>query len=467
VLTGPGTAHFVGIGGIGVSALARMLLRRGWQVTGSDLRASEITDDLSRHGARIHIGHGAAHVGNPDFVVYTAAARDDNPELQAARRRGIPTIKRAELLGHLMAGKRGIAVAGTHGKTTTTALIGLALVRAGLDPTVFIGGEAPELGGNYREGSGDLLVAEADEFDGSFLKLKPEIAVITNIEPEHLDFYGDFEHVKTAFHQFMEGATGPVVYCADDPVLQEMLPDLRPEAPQHAVETREACAVSYGIQQDAQWRAQDLRPNDAGGFDFLASLNGAPFGSFSLRIPGRHNVSNALAAIAVVAPQGVSPNCLQAALREFGGVKRRFQVLGTSDGVTVVDDYAHHPTEVRATLAAARARYPGRRIQCLFQPHTYSRTRTLMPLFADAFVDADKVWITEIYPAREENLWDVTGEELSRNIRHPAIAFVGDLHHAGEQVLPDLEPGDVLLLLGAGDIYHLGPVILASSADSE
>ncbi|MBI2887681.1 MAG: UDP-N-acetylmuramate--L-alanine ligase [Chloroflexi bacterium] len=465
--------HFVGIGGIGMSAIARLLLAEGWSVSGCDLAPGAITQELARQGATIFSGHDPAHLHGVDTVVITAAVRPDNAELRRAQELGLPVLKRAELLGRLMADKRGVAVAGTHGKTTTSSLIAFALVRAGLDPTVLVGGEVPELGGNARRGAGSLLVAEADEFDASFLTLRPEIAVVTNVEAEHLDFYKSFAGVVSAFQQFLAGVPpwGHVVYCLDDPVLAGL------QSPQDAsanlnhkelftgeVLLRGALQaqslVSYGFHPAARWRGERLRPNSLGGTDFLALLDGSPFGHFSLRIPGVHNVGNALAVLATCHLLGVEPPALRDALGAFGGVKRRFQVLGQAGGVTVVDDYAHHPTEVRATLAAARQRFPGRTLRCLFQPHTYSRTRLLMDLYVDAFQDADTLCITEVYAAREDNLWGVSGGDLAQAIRHHQVTFTPTLEEATSHLMGVLRHGDVLLVLGAGDVYRVGYQVL-------
>jgi len=465
--------HFIGIGGIGMSALARLLLDQGQTVSGCDLHESSITRELAQHGATIALGHSSAHLRNAEMVVITAAVRPDNPEVQHAHAQGIPVIKRAELLGRLMAVKRGIAVAGTHGKTTTASLIAWALVRAGLDPTVLVGGEVPELGGNALSGHGSWLVAEADEFDASFLTLQPEIAVVTNIEAEHLDFYKDLAGVVAAFQQFLQQipAAGHIVFCLDDPVLAglESTQDMAHKRDQRELSRGEVLLpgvfqtqsmVSYGLRPAARWRAERLRSNPLGGTDFLCVYNGAPYAEFSLRIPGRHNVSNALAVVATCHLLGVAPNVLKDALASFGGVKRRFQVLGEAKGVTVIDDYAHHPTEVRATLAAARQRYQGRPIYCLFQPHTYSRTKLLMALYTDAFQDADSVCITEIYPAREEDVWGVSGADLARSLHHPHVAFTPTLEEAASLLLKTLRAGDVLLVMGAGDVYTVGESVL-------
>ncbi len=456
-----------------MSALARLLLGRGDHVSGCDLHSTSLTLALQQEGTLFFEGHNPSHLKGVDLVVITAAIRPDNLELQQAHARGTPVLKRAELLGQLMTEKRDIAVAGTHGKTTTSSLIAWTLVKAGLDPTVLVGGETTELGGNARGGNGEWLVAEADEYDASFLTMRPEIAVVTNIEAEHLDFYKDMQGVVNAFSQFLQGvpANGHVVFCLDDPVLAGL------ESTQHmalsAGENRPYSGgvlstgslnvhslVSYGFHPAARWRGEDVTPNSLGGSDFRCLRDGAAFADFSLRIPGQHNVSNALAAIATADLLGIDKEVMRDALSTFGGVKRRFQVVGEANGVTIVDDYAHHPTEVRATLAAARQRYGDRRIICVFQPHTYSRTKLLMPLYVGAFKDADAVYITDIYAAREDNTWGVTGQELAGALAHRKVTFIPSIAAVAEELPATLKPDDVVMLLGAGDIYTVGPQLV-------
>jgi UDP-N-acetylmuramate--alanine ligase len=393
--------------------------------------------------------------------------RDTNPELLEARRRGIRTIKRAEYLGLSMQSRRSIAIAGTHGKTTTSAMTGIALAAAGLDPTVMVGGEVPEFGSTLRLGKSDLLVVEADEFDASFLRFNPSIAVVTNVEAEHLDFYGSFGKVVSTFWEFLVSVPphGAIIVCADDPVLATLLsnqPLVLPDG--------EACptpvlkadpVVSYGFAEHADWRAVDLTANSRGGFDFTLLHRGQPCGAFSLSVPGRHNVSNMLAALAVSGTLGIEPAAVAPALNAFQGVNRRFQVLGEAGGVTVIDDYGHHPTEARATLAAARARYGSRRIWCLFQPHTYSRTKLLLPEFRDAFSDCDKLTVTEIYAAREDPVWGITGSHLVATLNHKDATFVPSVADAAAAALQHARPGDVVIAMGAGDIYKAGQTILA------
>ncbi|MSQ09576.1 MAG: UDP-N-acetylmuramate--L-alanine ligase [Dehalococcoidia bacterium] len=463
------TVHFVGIGGVGMSWLARLLLAEGWQVTGSDTSQSPLVQKLQAEGATVSIGHDVANVPPAAaLVVYTAAARDTNPELVEARRLGIRTIKRAEYLGEIMQSRHSVAIAGTHGKTTTSAMTGIALAHAGLDPTVMVGGEVPEFGSTLRLGKSDLLVVEADEFDASFLRFNPAIAVVTNVEAEHLDFYGSFARVIETFWQFLGSVPedGHIIVCADDPVLAGLvggawsaLPDGAP-MPRPSLRTRSV--TSYGFAEGSGWRAVDLSPNQSGGFDFVVLRNGQPAGAFALSVPGRHNVSNTLAAIAVAGALGVDVASLAPVLNAFQGVNRRFQVLDDVGGVTVIDDYGHHPTEARVTLAAARARYGNRRIWCVFQPHTYSRTKLLLPEFRDAFADADKLTVTEIYAAREDPVWGITGSDLVATLNHQDVAFAASVAEAAAQVVEGVRPGDVVIAMGAGDIYTASQRILAA-----
>ena len=471
----PQRIHFVGIGGIGMSGLARLLLEEGHQVSGSDLQSNNLTTELAALGATVYQGHDPSNVGEAELVVATPAAHSSNPELQEATQRAIPILKRGELLGKLMEGKRGIAIAGSHGKTTTTALIGWILTQAGLDPTVVVGGEVPELGGNVRRGAGDFFVAEADEYDAAFLSLHPEVAVVTNIEAEHLDFYKDFASVVEAFRSFLKGVipSGHVVFCLDDPAAAGLQSSQAGEAgaklnTKHQQEggarlTRQVPAqsfLSYGLHPQAHWRAVDLKPNSAGGHDFTVRVGNRSRGRFSLQIPGQHNVSNALAALAATSTSGVDPSRARDALATFTGVKRRFQVLGTIRGITIIDDYAHHPSEVRATLAAARTRYPDRRILTVFQPHTYSRIKLLQPLYTDAFQDASVLWVTDIYAAREDNSWEISGQDLVNSIDHCDKYYVKELADATDAVQAAAQPGDVVLVMGAGDSYKVAQALV-------
>jgi len=447
----PQRLHFVGVGGIGMSAIAQVMLEEGRSVTGSDLKSSAVTQRLAAGGATIFEGHRADHINEAQLVIRSSAVPDDNPEVEEARRRGIPVVKRAVLLGQLMSEKRAIAVAGTHGKSTTSSLIGMALLKADLDPTLLIGADLVDLGTNARLGHGAYLVAEADEFDGSLREFRPWMAVVTNIEAEHLDYYGTYEALLETFRGFTRSAPegGHVLLCIDDPGARSILDG------QH---------ISYGLGPDAAWRAVHSQPNPSGGYDFDLVCRGQDVGTFSSSLPGLHNVRNAVAAIAAVSLVGISPEAMARILPLFKGVARRFQVKGEVAGVTVVDDYAHHPTEVRATLRAARERFGGRRLVCLFQPHTYSRTKLLMEDFTEAFRDADRVLIADIYAAREVNTYGVTSADLAGALVHPRARWAGSLQEARGYLAEHLRTGDVLLTVGAGDVDVVGEWILKDLA---
>jgi UDP-N-acetylmuramate--alanine ligase len=446
----PLAVHFVGIGGIGMSALARVLRQRGHRVSGSE-------------GVQVFIGHSPDHLGGAELVVATAAVPADNPELVEAHRRGIPVIKRADLLGMTMAQSTGIAIAGTHGKTTTTAALGYLLYKAGRDPTILVGGEMVDFEDlNARVGEGPHLVAEADEFDASFLRLAPKLAIVTNIEPEHLDFYGTFEDEVQAFVQFLQRLPpdGAAILCLDDPALRRLIEGGPPPW--------RAPVVTYGFHPRAQWRATEWSQGQDGAYTFTVSYNGRPLGAFALAIPGLHNVQNMLAVMAAGSQLGVGIGVIREALATFHGVRRRFEVKGTTaHGIIIVDDYAHHPTEVQATLAAARARYPDRRLVCLFQPHTYSRTKLLFQDFLTCFDAAAVVLVADIYPARERyEDWPVTAQELAAALQHPDARYVGSLDDALGAVERVLRPGDVFLTLGAGEAFRVGEAFLRRHAAS-
>lgn len=451
----PRRVHLVGIGGIGLSAIARVLLARGDQVSGSDLRASPITDELAKLGAKISIGHRAENVGDVDVVLVTSAAPNDNPEVVQARRRGIRIAKRYDFFPELTAGKTTIAVAGTHGKTTTTGMIATVLVDAGLDPDVIVGGIIPELNGNARAGNGKYFVIEADEYDRAFLGLRPTIAVVTSIEMDHPDIFADVDAVAKAFGEFM--ALVPreslIVGWGDS---ERVARELKGAAAQTA---------RYGFDVANDWRATDVRPNADGGSDFIVWRGKEQVGDLSLRIPGKHNVLNGLAAFVVADRVGVNPSRARESLYRFRGAARRFEVKGEFRGITIVDDYAHHPSEIRATLAAARARFQGRNIWVVFQPHTYTRTRALRDDFADALGDADHVIVTEIFAARERDSMGVSGKQIVErmtrvtSVTHPDARFIAMLDASAEFLARHLRGGDVLITLGAGDVYRVGEMV--------
>lgn len=442
----PRRIHIIGIGGIGLSAIARVLLARGVQVSGSDQTASPITDELARRGAKIFIGHRAENLGDVDLVLVTSAAPEDNPEIVAARRRKLRIVKRYEFFPELTAGKKTIAVAGTHGKTTTTGMIAMILANAGLDPDAVIGGVIPELGGNARAGQGDYFVIEADEYDRAFLGLRPTIAVVTSIEMDHPDVYRDVEEVASAFREFMQlvPRDGCVIGCGDFAKVTTELQRLG---------TR---VVRYGFNADNDWRASAITPNTRGGSDFVVWRGREEIGDWRLEIPGRHNILNALAAIAAANQVGVDLEIARQTLQEFRGVARRFEIKGEFRGITIVDDYAHHPTEIRAALATARTRFPDRKIWAVFQPHTFSRTEALLDEFADALADADHVIVTEIYAARERNERGVSGMQIINRMSHRDARFIASLDAVMEFLIKHLNVGDVLITLGAGDVNRVG-----------
>lgn len=439
------TVHFVGIGGIGMSALARLLLAWGHDVSGSDRFPGEQGEALARAGARVCSGHRAAYVDGADLVVVSSAVSADNPEVEAARTKNLPVVKRSQLLAAIVNPRFGVAVAGTHGKTTTTALIGHVLAQAGRDPTVLVGGVSPDLGSNARVG-GDLVVAEADEYDASFHRLRPRIAVITNVEPDHLDFYGTVGKVHEAFRVFARSVEDVLVICADDPIL----PDL--------VNGAGARVITYGI-QGGEWRARRIH-EEGGAMSFLADGPGARI-ELASPLAGPHNVRNALAALAVAGILGVPHEVTAAALASFSGVERRFELKGEAQGVLVVDDYAHHPTEIRAVLAALKQRY-GRPIRLVFQPHTYSRTRAFLDDFARSFGDAEAVYLLDIYAARERDTLGISGRDLAEAAArlHANVSYTEAMDRAIAALLSDLRAGDLVVTMGAGDVNLLGPVLL-------
>jgi UDP-N-acetylmuramate--alanine ligase len=448
--------HFVGIGGIGMCGLAELLHNQGYAVTGSDLREGPTVARLRALGVPVAIGHLADNVGRADVVVYSSAVRPGNPELLEAERRKVPAIPRGEMLAEIMRLKHGIAVAGTHGKTTTTSLVAHVLSLAGLDPTAVIGGrvvasETDPTGA--RLGRGEFLVAEADESDGSFLRLAPVIAIVTNIDPEHLEHYGSFEALQSAFVAFANSVPfwGLSVLCLDHPGVQAVLPRM----------TRRT--VTYGFSSQADLVATDVEA-EGWGMRFLVRQRGEPLGSVRLRLPGRHNVSNALATLAVALELEVPFRVAADALESFLGIERRFQLRGEAGGVRVVDDYGHHPAEIRATLAAARGLHSGRLV-VIFQPHRYTRTRDLFDEFATAFNDSDLLVVTEIYAAGEEKLPGVEAARLAEAVRahgHRDVRFVRDLDAIPSQLVPGLAPGDLVVTLGAGNVTTLGPRLLAA-----
>ena len=449
--------HFVGIGGVGMSGIAEVLLNLGYRISGSDVAESETTARLARNGAHVVYGHRPEHVEpDTDVVVISSAVKFANPEVVRARERMIPVIPRAEMLAELMRLKYGIAVAGTHGKTTTTSLIATVLAHAHFDPTMVIGGRLHALDSSARLGQGRFLVAEADESDGTFLLLGPTIVVVTNIDPEHLDYYGDMQAVHNAYLAFINRIPfyGRAVLCLDSVHVRALLPHLHKRF------------VTYGVSPEAEVRAANLTVS---GLTTRCEVwhHDERLGDLRLNLPGRHHALNALAVVAVALELGIGFAQVQEALAEFAGIQRRFEVKGEAAGVLVVDDYAHHPEEVRATLRAAREGF-GRRLVAVFQPHRYTRTRDLFDEFLSAFDDADVLMLTDIYPAGEDPVADVSGEKLFHALTrrgHADLHFAPERAALAEAVHGVCRPGDVVLTLGAGDVTRIGPELLARLRD--
>jgi UDP-N-acetylmuramate--alanine ligase len=444
--------HFVGIGGAGMSGIAEVLLNLGYAVSGSDMRRSAVTDRLASLGARIFEGHDGSHVEGAQVVVCSTAVRSANPEVIEARRRGVPVIPRAEMLAELMRLKYGIAVAGSHGKTTTTSMVALVLDKGGLDPTVVVGGRLGVLGSGARLGRGDFMVVEADESDRSFLKLSPTVAVVTNIDREHLDTYRDLRDIQDAFVGFVNKVPfyGAAVLCLDDPPIQDVLPN---------VERR---LVTYGLSPQAEFSAREVQLSPMGS-QYTVTLKGAELGRIEMRVPGTHNVLNSLAAVAVGHDLGVSFESIRAGLQSFTGVDRRFQAKGEAGGVLVIDDYGHHPTEIKATLEALRHRAGSRRTIVVFQPHRYTRTQHLWDEFCRAFHQADLLLVCDVYAAGEDPVPGVTAEALAQAIAargHRQVAYAGDLGAACEMLCAEVREGDVVLTLGAGNVWTVGEELL-------
>jgi UDP-N-acetylmuramate--alanine ligase len=455
----PRRIHFVGIGGVGMSGIAEVLLTLGHRVSGSDICESEVTRRLARLGTRVTYGHSETAITEGiDVVVISSAVKYSNPEVVRARALKIPVIPRAEMLAELMRLKFGIAVAGTHGKTTTTSLVATVLARAGFDPTMVVGGRLHAVGSNARLGQGELLVAEADESDGTFLLLSPTIVVVTNIDPEHLDYYGDMDRVRAAYLEFINRVPfyGAAVLCLDDVNVRALLPQVRKRA------------ITYGTTADADYVARDL---GVVGMEttFVVERAGQDLGAVSLPLPGRHQALNSLAAMAVGGELGVPFETVRAALAEFGGIHRRFEMCGQAEGVTVISDYGHHPAEIRATLAAAREGF-GRRLVVLFQPHRYTRTRDLFSEFLDAFDAADHLVLTDIYPAGEEPIEGLSGDMLFWALKrrgHLEVTYVPQRDDLVESVKPMLCKGDLVIVLGAGNIHAVAGDLVRALGGSQ
>jgi UDP-N-acetylmuramate--alanine ligase len=440
--------HFVGIGGSGMNGIAEVLINMGYIVSGSDIAETDVTRRLTGLGAKVYIGHREGNVKGADCVVYSSAVKKDNPELREAEATQIPVMPRAEMLSELMRMKYGIAIAGTHGKTTTTSMISSILAEARMDPTVVTGGKLNSLGANARLGEGDFLVAEADESDGSFLKLSPTIAVVTNIDREHMDHYSTMDDVKSAYLNFMNKVPfyGCAVICLDHPVIQGLIPRIQRRF------------ISYGLTSQADIHAMEVR--HAGlktAFEVWAGKR--PLGEVTINVPGEHNVYNSLAAIAVARELEIGFGHIKSGLEGFAGVERRFHVRGSVNGITVVDDYGHHPEEIKATLRAAKKGFGKSRLLVVFQPHRYTRTKDLFEEFLSAFNDADKLILTEVYPAGEDKIPGASGEALFKGIKgfgHKDVSYVSEIKAMPEHLRAVAEKGDMVIFLGAGDVWKAG-----------
>lgn len=441
--------HFVGIGGIGMSGIAEILIDQGFKVVGSDKAASDNTERLQSLGTKLYIGHDGKNVEpDVDVLVYSSAVGPDNPEIIEALRRKIPVIRRAEMLAEVMRLKYGIGIAGTHGKTTTTSMVSLVLMEGGIDPTVIVGGRLHGLAGsNARLGKGEFIVVEADEFDRSFLSITPTIAVLTTLETDHLDTYRDLDDIKGAFIQFASKVPfyGSVVLCLDEPALQDIMPKIKKKI------------ITYGLNGQADLQAVDIvhKQNTS---TFQVLLTNKELGEVKLQIPGKHNVQNALAAIAVGLELKVPFEKIKTGVEKFTGVFRRWEVKAELDGITVVDDYAHHPTEIKVTLAGAKSGWR-RRVVCVFQPHLYSRTRDFYEDFGRAFFNANVLIVTDVYPAREEPIQGVTGELIAnaaKSLGHKNVHYVPDKKDIPEFLMKLKRPGDIIITMGAGDIWRFG-----------
>jgi UDP-N-acetylmuramate--alanine ligase len=438
--------HFVGIGGIGMSGIAEVLLNLGYHISGSDVKETEVTRRLQALGCEIFYGHRKENVREADVVVISSAIRQGNPEVEVAEQRLIPVIPRAEMLAELMRMKIGIAIAGTHGKTTTTSLIATVLAAGGLDPTVVIGGRLNSIGSNARLGQGDFLVAEADESDGSFLKLMPTIAVVTNIDPEHLDYYHGIEEIKETFLSFLNKIPfyGLAVLCLDHPNIQSLIPRLKKRF------------TTYGLTTQADFQAKEIVFEGLSA-TFDALHHQKEIGRMKLQMPGLHNVYNALATLATAFELDIPFEVVQETLQDFSGIQRRFQIKGDKQGILIVDDYGHHPVEIMATLRAARTGW-GRRIVAVFQPHRYTRTQALFQDFMTAFNDANVLILTDIYPAGEDRIEGVEAKALYEGIRdygHKDVTYIADKKEIVNHLLRIITPGDVVITMGAGDIWQV------------
>ena len=448
------TIHCIGIGGIGLSAIAEILLSRGYNVTGSDMKESDMTSHLASKGARIFIGHRAENVENADLVVYSAAVGRDNPELMRAAERGVPAVTRAQMLGVLMDEyENSIAISGTHGKTTTTSMVSLILDRARMEPTILVGGNLAEIGGNVKVGHSKYFVTEACEYMDSFLSLRPRIEIILNIDSDHLDYFKDIDHIVSSFDKFagLVPEDGLIVAYQANPFVSQVIKNLNN-------------VVTFGLNENCTYYGEDIDFNENGMPAFNVKKEGRTLCRVQLSVPGEHNVLNALAAFACCHSPGVDSEIIRDTLREYRGTQRRFDIVGTTaTGVKIVDDYAHHPTEIKATLEACQ-NVPHNKLWCLFQPHTYTRTLALFDDFADAFQKADELVLAEIYAAREKNIYKISSASLAEKIKecHPEkkVSFMESFDEIADYVYQNAQNGDLVLTMGAGDIYKVGEILL-------
>ena len=460
--------HFVGIGGIGMSGIAEVLLNLGYRVSGSDLKSSGVTQRLAGLGAAVFEGHRAENIAGAEVVVTSSAIAGENPEVLEAHKLHVPVIQRAEMLAELMRLKYGIAIAGMHGKTTTTSMVAAVLAGGGLDPTVVVGGRVDALGSNARLGKSQYLVAEADESDRSFLKLSPILSVVTNIDREHMDCYRNMRDVKKTFLEFMDRVPfyGMVVACNDDPLLRRLLPEVQRRTVTYGTKRGSDFLIKLGqTGANAGTGVGGARPLSR----FRVSYRKKDLGEFTLHVPGVHNILNATAAIAVGVGLDVAVDAIRAGLDQFRGVDRRFQLRGRASGVSVIDDYGHHPTEIKATLAAARS-CGFRKVHVVFQPHRYTRTRDLIEDFATAFGDADSLFVLDIYAASEKPIEGISGQALAQTIREKggrSAEYVGSFADAVSSAVAVAEDGDMILTLGAGSVSQLGPMILGKLRERE
>lgn len=443
--------HLIGIGGISMSAIAEILLKHGYRVSGSDIKESNIIKKLRDHGATIFLEHQPENVNGADLVVYTAAVKADNCERREAERQNIPQIDRAHMLGLIMKMyNRAIAVAGSHGKTTTTSLLSLVMEHGKLDPTIMVGGELDEIGGNIKIGESQHFITEACEYVESFLKFNPYIGIILNIDEDHLDYYKDIHHIKEAFRRFSQliPQEGYLVACQDDTNVQEIIQDLK------------CHVVTYGIKEESDFFAKDIIFNEEGFPSFEVFYQGKVIGRFQLSIPGVHNIYNALASIATAYILGIPAEEIVEHIKIYKGIHRRFDLLGEVKGAKVIDDYAHHPAEIRATLDAAQ-KYPHGEIWCVFQPHTYTRTLALLEDFAKSFTSADHVIITDIYAAREKDEGRIHSSKLAELVKnHQEVLYMKDFEGIADYLYQHVQPRDLILTMGAGDVYRIGEMLL-------